>query len=119
MNNERALVAGADAHQHFLDSQVNIFLFDLKNEASEHGFKLGESWNVQMVTDDEITSLKRLHNPVIYMRLKPLALLHVYQQVKIKLKHFVNKSEADISEADVARDGKNYLAAYPLRNSRK
>lgn len=119
MNNERALVAGADAQQHFLDSQVNIFLFDLKNEANEHGFKLGESWHVQMVTDDEIASLKRIHNPVIYMRLKPPVLLHVYQQVKIKLKYLVNKDDATISVADVSRDGKNYLAAYPLRNSRK
>lgn len=119
MNNQRALVAGADAQQHFLDNQVNIFLFDLKNEASEHGFKLGESWNIQMVTDDEIISLKRTHYPVIYMRLKPQALLHVYEQVSIKLQKFTNKSDAIVSEADLTRDGKNHLVAFPIRNSRK
>jgi hypothetical protein len=118
MNNNEALVAGADA-QKALTSQVNIFLFDLKNEATELGFKSGESWNVQMATDDEMLSLKRAHHPVISLRLKPQALLNAYQQVKGQMSQSLNKVDTELSAVDLERDGKNHLAAYPSRILRK
>ena len=58
-------MGNADAQQSLLAGQVNLFLFDLKNEANEHGFKPDESWNLQIATDDEIISLKKQYHPVI------------------------------------------------------
>ncbi|WP_214070571.1 hypothetical protein [Mucilaginibacter sp. dw_454] len=118
MSNEKALGAGAEAQQR-LTSQVNMFIFDLKNEAVEHGFKTGESWNLEMVSDAEITGLKRSHHPVILLRPKPDTLLKVYQQVKEKLQQALNKTEDAFTEIDLVRDGKINIAAYPSRISRK
>jgi hypothetical protein len=119
MSNDNALAAIADSQQQFLDSKANIFLFDLKNEAAEHGFKTDESWHLQIATDEEIARLKRFHYPVVSMKLKPNALLKVYQQVKNRMKQAVDKSENELSETDLIRDGKHHIAAYPLRTFRK
>jgi len=118
-SNEQALAAGADAQQHFLADKVNIFLFDLKNEAVEHGFKSGDSWSLQMANDNEIVNLKRTHNLVISMRFKPYVLLQAYQQVKGKMQQSANQIETDLSVNDLIREGKQHLVAYPLRTSRK
>jgi len=118
-SNEQALAAGAEAQQQFLTDKVNIFLFDLKNEATEHGFKSGESWNLQMVTDDEILDLKRTHNLVVSMRFKPYVLLQAYQQVKNGIQQSVSKDETDLSVNDLIREGKQHIAAYPTRIPRK
>jgi hypothetical protein len=53
------------------------------------------------------------------MKLKPNALLGVYQQVKSRIKQYVDKSENELSETDLIRDGKHHIAAYPLRAFRK
>jgi len=118
MRNEQVPVAGADA-QLFLYKKVNIFLFDLKNEAKEHGFKAGESWHLEMAAENEIISLKRTHHPVISMKLKPEVLLPIYIELKKRMQQPVNKSEVEMATTDLIRDEKQYLAAYPARIQRK
>ncbi|GAA4089864.1 hypothetical protein [Mucilaginibacter panaciglaebae] len=115
-SNEQALAADA---QHLLNDKVNMFLFDLKNEATEHGFKSGESWSLHMATDDEITDLKRSHHLVVSMRFKPTLLLQAYQQVKNGIQQSVSKTETELSVNDLIREGKQYIAAYPVRIPRK
>ncbi|HEY9533977.1 MAG TPA: hypothetical protein VIQ77_05550 [Mucilaginibacter sp.] len=119
MSNEQALAAGADAQQLSVNNKVNIFLFDLKNEAIEHGFKSGETWSLQMASDNEIVDLKRIHHPVVSMRLKPNVLLQAYQQVKSKMQQSVDKTDIELSVNDLIREGKQYLTAYPSRIPRK
>jgi len=108
-----------DAQSHFLKKQVNVFLFDLKNEAIEHGFKPDEYWELQMTTEAEVSVLKKHHYPVISLRLQPNALLKVYQQVKCKLQQSLSKGDIALTEIDLTRDEKNYLTAYPVRGIRK
>jgi hypothetical protein len=107
-----------DAQQHFLDSQTSLFLFDLKNEAIEHGFKTGDTWNLQLVTDGEIKQLKDLHRPVIALRLQPHALLTVFKQVKTKLQQSFSKDDDAITVNDLAVNEKKFLAAYRAGSSR-
>lgn len=108
----------ADA-QDILAKQVNLFLFDLKNEAVEHGFKADESWTLQLVTEAEMTSLKRYHHPVVSLRLQPEALLTVFQQVKNKLHQSFSKTDMSITISDIIDNDKKHLAAYPARNVRQ
>lgn len=119
MINNKALEAGADAQQLLVDNKVSIFLFDLKNEATEHGFKSGDSWNLQMATDEEVTDLKRNHHLVVSMRFKPNILLQAYHQVKSGVQQPISKNEADLSVNDLIRAGKQHVAAYPSRMLRK
>ncbi len=111
-------MGGANAQPSIVDGQVELFLFDLKNEAIEHGFKAGESWNLRIATDKEIISLKKEHHPVISLRLQRENLLKAYLQVKRKLEQPVNNSDMALTDDDLAADEKRHLAAFPARNIR-
>ncbi|HWD89448.1 MAG TPA: hypothetical protein VG367_15055 [Mucilaginibacter sp.] len=114
-SDQHALTGSADAHQTTLARQVSIFLFDLKNEACEHGFKTGESWFLRLATDDEIVRLKKEHYPLVSMRLYPDALLNAFRQVKQRLQQSLNKEEMLLTVMDLTRDSISSLAAYPLK----
>lgn len=105
--------------QHSAAGTADLFLFDLKNEASEHGFKADESWTLQLSTDEEIVDLKRQYYPVISTRLKPGALLEVFQLVKQRLQQTLSSSDLALTENDIAKDEKKHLAAFPTKHSRK
>jgi hypothetical protein len=118
MSNQQPPVGGADAQEHLLASQVNLFLFDLRNEASEHGFRESESWNLEIATEDEVVSLKKQHHPVVSLRLQPQALLQAYQQVKNRLHQSLSKGDMALTTGDLIKDDKRQLAAYPARGIR-
>ena len=119
MSNFQTLPAsGTEVQQHFLDSQTNLFLFDLKNEAIEHGFKTGDTWGLELVNDAEIKGLKDNHHPVISIRLQPQALLKVFKQVKTNLRQSLSKDDDAITENDLTANEKKFLAAYRVRNVR-
>ena len=118
MSNQQAPMGSADAQQNFLAGQVNLFLFDLKNEASEHGFKPDESWNLQIATEDEIIRLKKQYHPVISLRLQAQTLLTAYLEIKSKLQQTFSKDDMALTVDDLSRDEKRHLAAYPERSFR-
>jgi len=99
--------------QQLLTRQVNLFLFDLKNEASEHGFKADDSWTLQLATDQEMAALKKLHYPLISLKLSPDILLKVFQQVKDKLQQSLSQQEEELTVKDLIREGIGTMAAYP------
>jgi|GEM_PF-2575547 len=119
MNNQQSLAGGADAQQHFLDGQVNLFLFDLKNEAAENGFKAGELWMLKLATDTEMANLIKNHRPLVSLKLEPEALLNIYQQVKSKLHQSLSKEDTMLSAVDLKNGEKKHLAAYPVRKERQ
>lgn len=118
MINQKSSAVSADQEQYFLESQVNLFLFDLKNEASEHGFRQGESWALTLATEQEMLSLKRFHHPVVSLRLQPATLLKVYQRVKSQLNQSISTTDAALTSLDLTRTEKTLLAAYPFKHTR-
>lgn len=119
MSNQSAHAGDADAQQHFLASQVNLFLFDLRNEATEHGFRNNLSWNLQLSTEAEIMDLKRYHDLVVSLRLQPNLLLKAYQQVKSRLQQSVSTEETAMTARDIVRQEKKYLTAFPIGGKSK
>jgi len=119
MDDQQALAGSADAQQHFLDHQVSLFLFDLKNEATEHGFKSGESWHLQLATEAEMADLKRHHHLIVSLWLQPQTLLKVYQQAKRKLQQTLSSADITFTVGDLINTEKRYLAAYPSTPNRK
>ncbi|MDO3627783.1 hypothetical protein [Mucilaginibacter sp. BT774] len=118
MNNQPALLGGVDAQQNSITNQINLFLFDLKNEAREHGFKAGDSWTLQIATENELNNLKREHHPVISLRLQTHALLRAYLQVKSQLQQSINNDDRTLTEDDLTKNDKRYLVAYRVKNAR-
>jgi hypothetical protein len=119
MNNFQNTAAGAEAQLRQPSRYASLFLFDLKNEASEHGFKSDESWTLQLATDDEIAGLKKNYYPLVSIKLYPDVLLDVFQQVKNKLHQALDKQEVGLTVVDLQNNGVNHLAAYPARQQRK
>ena len=117
INHAAAVAAGKQSYS--LTRQVNVFLFDLKNEASEHGFRSTDSWMLQLANEQEMVNLKREHYPIISIRPKGLALLSFFQQVKAGLHQPLNAIEMALSENDLTKDEKQYLAAYRIKDLRK
>lgn len=115
MSDQQVRAAGTEAQQLLLNKQANIFLFDLKNEASEHGFKPSESWTLQLATEAELAAIKKTYYPVVSIRLQPHALLSVYQQVKIRLQQPLTPADEELTVNELTSNEKYYLAAYPAR----
>lgn len=105
--------------QQLLARQVNIFLFDLKNEASEHGFRSDDSWTLQLATDEEFADLKKHHYPIITLKLRPDVLLNAFQQVKGKLQQSLSTQEVELTVNDLIRDNIKQIAAFPAQKARK
>lgn len=105
----------ATAQQLLEDKQVNLFLFDLKNEATERGFKSDNQWTLQLASDEEMAGLKRLYFPVVSLHLQSNSLLNIFKRVKSKLKQDLSDTELAIATADINRDDKKFMAAYPTK----
>lgn len=107
-----AAIDGDDA-QLALSQLVNLFLFDLRNEASEHGFAPGHSWILQLATNEELSGLRKYHYPIVSLKLQPDILLDVFRHLKSKLKQALNEKEATLTVGDAIKDGLGQIAAYP------
>lgn len=118
MNTHPYAAAGGTKNQLALTRHVNLFLFNLKNEASELGFRRNDSWALQLVTSAQLTSLKRYHYPIISMKLYPDILLNVFQQVKFKLQQPLSTQETALTVNDMIKDDIKQIAAYPVRSTR-
>ncbi|PJJ85008.1 hypothetical protein [Mucilaginibacter auburnensis] len=118
MINPTPTAGKADKNQPILDKQIDLFLFDLKNESIELGFKQGEHWALTLSTDLEIADLKKNNHRVIVLRLQPEELLNVYQRVKRKLNQELSSTDAVLTAGNLEHNGKGFLAAYPVRNIR-
>lgn len=118
MNNIVRSAGNAVVSRRSLEIQVNLFLFDLKNEAKEHGFKPDESWTVELVTDQELAWLKRVHHPVVSLHLHSPGLLTAYKDIKNKLRQSLSSADAALTDSSLISDQKRQLAAYPDRHTR-
>lgn len=117
-NSKKALADTASVQQNILNSQINLFLFDLKNEAAEHGFKTGETWALHMATDAEFAGFKKIHKPLVSLRLQPPALLDAFQRVKIRLQQSLSAQESELTASDLDKNEVHLLVAYPVRSTR-
>ncbi len=107
--------AGVSALQLLEDKHVSLFLFDLKNEATERGFKHDNPWTLQLASDEEMAGLKRLHFPIISLRLQSNNLLSIFKRVRSTLEQALSETALAIAASDVARNDKKYIAAYPTK----
>jgi len=117
MSYQSPITGSIISQSNLLAGTADLFLFDLKNEAMEHGFKTDEPWTLQLCSDNEISDLKKKYSPVISTRLHPDTLLSVFLLVKEKLQQPLHSSDLAITENNIARDEKKHLAAYSSKRS--
>lgn len=109
----------ANSQQTSAVGTANLFLFDLKNEATEHGFKADQAWALQLSTVAEIAALKRLYHPLVTVRIDPAAMLQAYRLVKARLQQPLTDADDALTEAAIVRDELTHLAAFSLKPGQK
>lgn len=115
MSNQKNATVNA-AEQQTILGKVNLFLFDLKNEAKERGFKPHDSWILELATDNDLRLLRRSHHPIILMKLQPTILLRVYLQIKSKLNQAHSDTDLALTNKDITNNEQQYLVAYAVKN---
>ena len=98
--------------------QVNLYLYDLQNEAREHGFKNDDSWTIIMVTDNDRLQLQKNYYPVVSQSLNPDVLWLFLHHVKTKLNQSLSKDEEAADVLTIIRDELKYIVAYNSKRQR-
>ena len=98
--------------------QVNLYLYDLQNEAREHGFKNDDCWKIIMVTDTERIQIQRNYFPVVSQCLNPDVMWLFFHHVKTKLTQPLSKDEENVDVLTIIRDELKYIIAYNPKRER-
>ncbi|MFB9841677.1 hypothetical protein [Mucilaginibacter ginsenosidivorans] len=101
-----------------LESQARLYLYDLMNEAKEHGFKPDEPWSLKLVTEAEKKQIQREYYPAVASKVYPELILDVFHTVKSKLQQSMSKEEQLIDLRTVLSDGLAYIIAFSPKRLR-
>ena len=101
-----------------VESQTKIYMYDLMNEAKEHGFKNDDQWQLSLVTDNEKTRLLKDYYPAVAAKIFPEMLLQVFQSVKSKLSQSLSKEEQQLNSTSVLKEDLKYIVAYNIKRPR-
>jgi|KBSMisStaDraftv2_1062788.scaffolds.fasta_scaffold4085744_1 hypothetical protein len=95
-----------------IEYQAKEYLFDLKNIASENGFKADEYWKVSQATAAEKEAIEKSYYPTISTRVVPEILLEMFRIVKAALGQNRDTPENAIDAASVTKNQLQYVVAY-------
>ena len=95
-----------------IETQTRIYVYDLMNEAKEHGFKDEDTWELSMVTEAERSRIQRNYYPAVASKVFPEILLPVYQSIKSRLKQSLSKEEEEMNNSTILRDDLKYIIAF-------
>ncbi len=69
-----------------IEMQAKVYVYNLKNCASEYGFSAHEGWNLVPVTDYEKSSLERKYYPTLSVKVAPEQMAEMLRLVRDKLR---------------------------------
>lgn len=118
-DNNNAVAVAANGLSKALTLKANIFLFDLKNESNENGFRASDQWILQLANEREMLAFKKEHLPLLSVKLDLFDLLPLFRKIKAELSQSLSKIELEFTESDMKRNEKQYLVAYHIKTLRK
>jgi len=102
-----------------VEAQTRMYLYDLMNAASEHGFKADDIWELSMVTDSGRSKLHKDYFPAVSIKVGPEMLLQVFHATQKGLKQSSYNNENQLPTAKtILMDDINYLVAFNLKRPR-
>jgi hypothetical protein len=101
-----------------IERQARTYVYDLMNEAKEHGFGNEDKWTLIVVSDAERMRIKKDYYPVVANKVSPDALLQVFRTVKTELHQSLSKEEALMDTMTVANEDLNYIIAFNPKRTR-
>ncbi|MDB5007564.1 MAG: hypothetical protein JWQ84_261 [Mucilaginibacter sp.] len=110
--NKSTIKINNNMQEQAVENQTRIYLYDLMNEAKEHGFKNGDQWELSLVTDNEKTRIMKDYYPAVATKIFPEILLQVFQSVKSNLSQSLSKEEQQMDTKSILKDELNYIVAF-------
>jgi hypothetical protein len=101
-----------------VEAQTRMYLYDLMNAASEHGFKADDIWELSMVTDSGRSKLHKDYFPAVSIKVGPEMLLQVFHATQKGLKQSPHNESQLPTAKNILTDEINYLVAFNLKRPR-
>lgn len=98
--------------------QALTYVYDLKNEANEHGFKAEDRWTLNLVSDSEKTRIQREYYPAVVSKVSKDVLLDVFQTIKLEMQQSLTSEEELMDIKSVLNSELNYIIAYNPKRQR-
>ncbi len=95
-----------------VERQARTLVYDLMNEAKEHGFGTEDKWTLALVNEQERARIKKEYYPVLTNKLSPDDLLTVFRSVKTGLQHSLSKEEMQMDTMTVLNEDLNFIIAF-------
>jgi hypothetical protein len=96
--------------------QANEYLYDLRNMATENGFKPDEKWQLSLVTQADKAAIEKKYHAAVAAKANPEELAAMFEIVKTKL----NQLGAIVPDVKtIGREQLQYLIAYNPQRERR
>jgi hypothetical protein len=101
-----------------VEKQTRTYLYDLMNEAKEHGFKQDDQWSLSMATDAERSKIQRDYFPAVASKVSPEAMLEIFQSVKSELQQPLNAEEMQVDTKTILKKDFKFIVAFNPKRTR-
>jgi hypothetical protein len=98
--------------------QTLTYMYDLMNEAKEHGFKADDQWELSMVTESDRVRIQKDYYPAVASKEFNGILLQVFQSVKSEMHIPLSKEEQQMDNQSIINGDLKYIIAYNPKRTR-
>ena len=98
--------------------QTMTYVYDLMNEAKEHGFKADDTWELSLVSETDRVRIQKDYYPAVASKSLSDTLLQVFQSVKSAMHSPLSKEEELMNNQSILNDGLKYIIAFNPKRAR-
>jgi hypothetical protein len=95
-----------------VQSQARMYVYDLMNEAKEHGFKSEDKWNIAVATEADRARMQKEYYPVVTNKLPQNTLVDVFHFIKATLKQSLSSEELQMDAQSIEKNEQRYIVAF-------
>lgn len=101
-----------------IDKEARAYMYDLMNEAKEHGFKADDKWTLNLATENGQREIRADYYPAVANKVSPEILLPLFQAIKSGLQQTLSKEEMLMDTKSVLDGELNYIIAFNPKRHR-
>ena len=98
--------------------QTMTYVYDLMNEAKEHGFKADDTWELSLVSETDRVRIQKDYYPAVASKAFSDILLPVFQSVKSALHSPLSKEEELMNNHTILTNELKYIIAFNPKRAR-
>jgi hypothetical protein len=98
--------------------QTMTYVYDLMNEAKEHGFKADDTWELSLVSETDRVRIQKDYYPAVASKVVSGMLLQVFQSVKSELHLPLSQHEEQMNAQSILHEGLQYIIAFNPKRAR-